>query len=224
MIVAIDGPAGSGKSTVARAAARRLGFAYLDTGAMYRAVTWLAMRRGVPLEDEAGVSRLARDNAITFDRAEGESLATRVLVAGEDVTQAIRTPDVDHAVSIVAREPRVRDAMVAQQRRCAAETPDTVIEGRDIGTVVFPDASLKVYLTASAEERARRRHEEHREAGHGAGEETVLAQLERRDRIDSTRAASPLAIADDAVELDTTGMTPDEVIERVVGLAYERGA
>jgi cytidylate kinase len=222
MIVAIDGPAGSGKSTVARAVARRLGFAYLDTGAMYRAVTWLALHRGVPLDDEAAVRELAGRNAIVFDRMPGEPLAVHVAIAGEDVTHAIRTPEVDAAVSIVAREPGVRQAMVAQQRGAARAAVDCVVEGRDIGTVVFPDAEVKVYLTASAEERARRRHEEQLEAGHGVEEGDVLAQMERRDRIDSTREASPLAAASDAVVIDTTGLSAEQVVERVVALVEER--
>jgi cytidylate kinase len=222
VIVAIDGPAGSGKSTVARALARRLGFAYLDTGAMYRAVTWLALTHEVPLDDAAGLDRIARGARIDFERTPGEPLATRVLADGHDVTDAIRTPEVDAAVSAVASQPAVRDAMVAQQRAAAAHAVDCVVEGRDIGTVVFPDAELKVYLTASAEERARRRHEEQRDAGLGVQADEVLASMRRRDRLDSTRAASPLAAAEDAVVVDTTGMTPDAVVEHVAAMAKER--
>ena len=134
MIVAIDGPAGSGKSTVARGVAARLGFAYLDTGAMYRAVTWLALSRDVPLEDERAVLGLTLAHPVRFERASGEDLAARVMIAGEDVTEAIRTPKVDTTVSIVAREPSVRAAMVEQQRRAATQYQDCVVEGRDIGT------------------------------------------------------------------------------------------
>ncbi len=225
MIVAIDGPAGSGKSTVAKAVARRLGFAYLDTGAMYRAVTWLALHRGVELDDETAVTELADTEPVTFGRAPGEPLATRVEVAGEDATRGIRTPEVDAAVSIVAKLPGVRRAMVAQQRRAAEAARDSVVEGRDIGTVVFPDAAVKVYLTASAEERARRRREQHAEAGHGEeSAQAVLAQLERRDRIDSTREASPLKPASDAVVLDTTGLGVDEVVGRIAALVEQREA
>jgi CMP/dCMP kinase len=225
VIVAIDGPAGSGKSTVAKAVARRLGFAYLDTGAMYRAVTWLALHLGIELDDETGVAELARAHPVAFERSPGEPFATRVEIAGYDVTKAIRTPEVDAAVSIVAKEPEVRAAMVEQQRRAAAAASDCVVEGRDIGTVVFPDASVKVFLTASAEERAKRRHEQHVVAGHGdETEESVLAQLERRDRIDSTREASPLKPAPDAVVLDTTGMDVEQVVDRIVELVREREA
>lgn len=224
MIVAIDGPAGSGKSTVAKAVARRLGFAYLDTGAMYRAVTWLALHTGVAPDDEAAVVDLARRNPVTFTRPAGEPFATQVCIAREDVTRAIRTPEVDAAVSIVAKEPQVRDAMVAQQRASAEEAGDCVVEGRDIGTVVFPDAEVKVFLTASAEERARRRTADHAEAGHAGTEEAVLAQIERRDRIDSTREASPLRPAEGAVELDTTGMSIAEVVDRIAVLVHEREA
>jgi CMP/dCMP kinase len=223
VIVAIDGPAGSGKSTVAKAAARRLGFAYLDTGAMYRAVTWLALHLGIELDDEAAVAELAREHPVRFEHAEGEPLPTRVEIAGHDVTRAVRTPEVDAAVSIVAKEPAVREAMVEQQRRAAEAARDCVVEGRDIGTVVFPDAALKVFLTASPEERAKRRHEQHVAAGHG--DEThaaVLAQLEVRDRIDSTREASPLKPAPDAVVLDTTGMDIEQVVDRIVELVRER--
>lgn len=225
MIVAIDGPAGSGKSTVAKAVAERLGFAYLDTGAMYRAVTWLALHEGVELDDEAGVAELAREHPVRFERPPGSALATHVRIGEAEVTHAVRTPEVDAAVSIVAKEPGVRDAMVAQQRRCARAEHDCVVEGRDIGTVVFPDAAVKVFLTASAEERAKRRHVQHAEAGHGAeSAERVMEQLERRDRIDSTREASPLRPADDADVLDTTGLPIDAVVERIVALVKERSA
>lgn len=222
MIVAIDGPAGSGKSTVAKAVARRLGFAYLDTGAMYRAVTWLALHLGVELDDESAVAELAERHPVTFERAGGEPLATRVEIAGEDVTRPIRTPEVDAAVSIVAKEPGVRRAMVTQQRAAAEVARDVVVEGRDIGTVVFPDAAVKVFLTASADERAKRRREQHAEAGHGeATAEEALARLQARDRIDSTREASPLKSAEDAVVVDTTGLSVDEVVDNIVALVRD---
>ncbi|MDI6900494.1 MAG: (d)CMP kinase [Anaerosomatales bacterium] len=220
MIVAIDGPAASGKSTVARALARRLGFAYLDTGAMYRAVAALALDRGIDLADEAALARLAEGEVITFGHPAGDPVPDTVHIGGTDVTAAIRTPEADAAVSAVARVPGVRAAMVAQQRRLAGAS-DTVVEGRDIGTVVFPDAPVKAYLTASAEERARRRHGELAERGHALEERAVHEGIEARDSADSTRAASPLAVADDAVVVDTTGMSVDEVVERVARLVGE---
>ncbi|MHB1340315.1 MAG: (d)CMP kinase [Coriobacteriia bacterium] len=218
MIVAIDGPAASGKSTVARAVARRLGFRYLDTGAMYRAIGMEAVHRGVSLDDEAALIAVARSSSVTFEHAPGDPIHTAILVNGRDVTLDIRTPGADVAVSPVARIPQVREALVSLQRRLAAEG-DTVVEGRDIGTVVFPDAPVKVYLTATAEERARRRLGDHVAAGHASEIAAVAADIERRDHVDSTRAASPLRAADDAVTVDTTGLTVDEVVERIARLA-----
>jgi CMP/dCMP kinase len=223
MIVAIDGPAGSGKSTVAREVARRLVMRYLDTGAMYRAIALRALREGVSLEDEAALGQLVDRSAISFAYAEGEPLPTRILLDGEDVSEAIRTPEVDGAVSFVARQPAVREAMVVQQRALAREG-DVVVEGRDIGTVVFPDAELKVYLTATPEERARRRTEQQETSGVKADRREVLDAIEQRDRIDSTREHSPLTFADDAIPLDTTLMTQAEVVDQVVELVRERRA
>jgi 3-phosphoshikimate 1-carboxyvinyltransferase len=196
-IIAIDGPAGSGKSTVSRAVAERLGVARLDTGAMYRAVAWAALDRGIDPEDGPAVAAVARDAVIEADRA-------GVRVDGVEVTHAVRTPEVSRAVSAVAANPDVRRTLVEIQRRWAAEHGGGVVEGRDIGTVVFPRAELKVYLTASSAERARRRHDEPAEG------------LARRDRLDSTRAASPLHRAGDARLLDTTGRTVEDVVEEVL--------
>jgi len=217
MIIAIDGPAASGKSTVARALAKRLGFGYLDTGAMYRAVAHRALHVGADLDDEATVSCIARGKEITFAHDDATGLPTRVFIGGEDVTAAIRTPAVDHAVSPVARLPKVREAMVAQQRHLGSEG-DLVVEGRDIGTVVFPRAEVKVFLTASADERARRREIDLTGSGHAIARDAVRDALHRRDTIDSTRAASPLAMADDAYALDTTGLSIDQVVDKVAGL------
>jgi cytidylate kinase len=199
VVVAIDGPAGAGKSTVARAVAERLGFTYLDSGAMYRCVALAALRLG---REPAEVAP-----AITID------LGEHVLLNGEDVSDAIRTPEVSEAASRAAADPVVRDAMVAEQRRLMS-SGDWVAEGRDIGTVVVPDAAVKVFLTASPEERARRRAAEL-----GGDAATVLAEQTLRDERDRTRAVSPLRPADGAVELDTTGLAFDQVVERVVGLA-----
>lgn len=223
MIIAIDGPAGSGKSSVAQAVAGRLGFHYLDTGAMYRAVAYRALSRSVPLDHEPTVAAIAETDAITFGHDAGDPLPSRVFIAGEDVTDAIRTPAVDDAVSPVAKLPLVRSAMVAQQRHIA-EGSRIVVEGRDIGTVVFPEAQLKVYLTASAEERARRRAQQRAASGHAVDEGRVRDAIVRRDAIDSTRKHSPLSAADDAVVLDTTELTFDQVVARIVSLAQERGA
>lgn len=196
LVVAIDGPAGSGKSTVARALARALDWSFLDTGAMYRAVTVEALARGVDVHDAKALAKLAGEVEI--------ATLPRVRVNGRDVEDEIRTEAVNVAVSTVAANPAVRAQMVERQRAFARAQPrGTVVEGRDITTVVFPNATLKVYLTASLEERARRRGEE--------GE----ASLHRRDTADSTRAASPLRQADDALVLDTTGRTVEDVVEEI---------
>lgn len=203
-IIAIDGPAGSGKSTIASRVAARLGLGHLDTGAMYRALTWAVLDRGVDPADGDAVARLAGRTAI--------ELGTRVLVDGEDVTAAIRGPEVSAAVSVVAAHPAVRRDLVRRQRAWVAGHGGAVVEGRDIGSVVFPDAELKVYLTASDVERARRR------AGQdvGMGQHEAAADIARRDQLDSSRTASPLQVADGAVVIDTTGSTVDEVVEEVL--------
>jgi CMP/dCMP kinase len=199
LVIAIDGPAGSGKSTVSRAVAGALGFTYLDSGAMYRAVALAALERGA---EPAAVAPAVRIEV-------GE----RVLLDGHDVTSAIRTPQVSEAASRAAADPAVRAAMVVEQRRLLG-SGDWVAEGRDIGTVVAPDAELKVFLTASPQERARRRAAEL-----GADPETVLAEQTLRDQRDTSRSHSPLKAAPGAVLLDTTGLTLDEVVQRVVDLA-----
>ena len=222
MIVAIDGPAASGKSTVARAIASDLGMAYLDTGAMYRALAVEAQRTGIALDDAGALTRLANESVIRFSHADGSGLPTHVEIDGRDVTRDIRTPEADLAVSPVSAVAGVRTAMVAQQRRISQEQQDTVLEGRDIGTVVFPHADLKIFLTASAEERARRRTIDMERRGADMTYAEVLADLQRRDTYDSSRTASPLVKAEDAVELDTTGMTVSDVVAFVERLAAER--
>jgi CMP/dCMP kinase len=209
-VIAIDGPAGSGKSTVAREVANRLGLDYLDTGAMYRAVAFEAIRRGIDPDDAATVAELARQMEII--------VADRILVNGSDATVEIRSPEVTRAVSSVAANPEVRHELVLRQREWAAAHGGGVVEGRDIGTVVFPLAPLKVYLTASEEERATRRTREMLERDF----DRVAADMARRDRIDSTRTSSPLAVAADAVQLDTTGMDAEEVVDQVMALAATR--
>jgi cytidylate kinase len=209
MVIAIDGPAGAGKSTVARAIAAALGFTYLDSGAMYRCVALAGIERGADLDDADAMGALARSLRIELDDE-------RVELDGRDVSTAIREPRVTEASSRVSVHPPVREAMVARQRQLIA-TGRYVAEGRDIGTVVSPEAPLKVFLTASAEERARRRA-----AQTGEDEAGVLAAQRQRDERDESREHSALRAADDAVELDTTGSDLDEVVERIVELARER--
>jgi cytidylate kinase len=215
LVIAIDGPAGAGKGTLARAVASALGCRHVDTGAMYRAVAWLATRRQVPLDDEAAVAAIAAGAAL--DQQDGV-----VTIDGHDVTRAIRTPDVDQAAARVARLPAVRAALVKRQRALGLDG-GVVMEGRDIGTVVFPDAPLKVYLDASAEERARRRSTDAAHAGSHSGTVAGLkTDMEARDYSDSTRAVAPLAMASDAVYIDTTAMSIEAVVEQVMGLVRER--
>lgn len=221
MIIAIDGPAGSGKSTVAKLVAARLGFHYLDTGAMYRALAVLAMDDGVSLDDDVALRTLAHANPVTFMHDGGSAVATGVSIAGRDVTHAIREPRTDAAVSTVAKLAGVRDAMVAQQRDLA-RVDDVVMEGRDIGTVVFPDAEVKIFLTASEEERARRRAAQQGERGHASDAAEVLRALQQRDAADSTRKVAPLVAAADAIQLDTTGLTIDEVVGAIARIVQER--
>ena len=221
MIIAIDGPAGSGKSTIAKQVARMLGFHYLDTGAMYRCIANYAIENGIAFDDAAALEAVARDIPVVFEHEAGSPVATGVSFGGVDVTDAIRTPAVDKAVSPVSAVPEVRAALVEQQRRIAAHD-DIVMEGRDIGTVVFPHADLKIFLTASPEERARRRALQNAERGFGDTDPSVILEaLIARDKADSTRAASPLKPAADAHELDTTHMSIDEVCDAIVKMARE---
>jgi CMP/dCMP kinase len=207
VIVAIDGPAGAGKSSVARALATRLGFRYLDTGAMYRALTWLAQQRGIALDDVPALAELARENPVEFDAGEGVS------IAGHDVTALIREPAIDSAVPIVARHDEVREVM-RERQRTLGEQGDSVIEGRDIGVVVVPNAELKVWLVADPQVRAERRHAER----DGLTVDTLADEMRRRDERDAANTHR----APDAVEVDTTLLSLDQVIDRIEGLLRER--
>jgi len=215
LVVAVDGPSGAGKGTVARAAARALGYRHIDTGAMYRAVAWRARESGVALDARDDVAVLAAD--AVFELREG-----LIAIDGHDVTAAIRTPDMDKAAALVARNAAVRDVLVARQRALGAEG-GVVMEGRDIGTVVFPQAEVKVYLDASPEERARRRAAD---PAHTSGRTSDVAHvaedLAARDKSDSTRSVAPLMKADDAVYIDTTGVPVEDVVARVLALVRDR--
>jgi CMP/dCMP kinase len=217
--IAIDGPVACGKSAVGMLVARRLGFRFLDTGLMYRAFTWYVLERGVDPENETAVTDLAKDFKMEVAAATpGSEESSRVAIDGKDVTDVLVRPDVENAVSLVSRLPEVREAMVRVQREIA-ESGAIVVAGRDIGTVVMPDADLKVYLDASRLERARRRYEQARLRGQSITLKSVLDELERRDGIDSSRENSPLRPADDAQILPTDGLNPDQVVERILALA-----
>ena len=227
MIIAIDGPAGSGKSTIAREVARRFGFAKLDTGAMYRSVALAALRRGVDLDDADAVAALARGLSITFGSECHGNVS--VFVDGEDVSEAIRTPEVDRNVSAAAANAGVRAAMLTPQR-LFAEGRDVVAEGRDIGSVVFPSAELKVFLTADPRERARRRVlQRHQNDAQPLTSEQLEAEvdetldaLKQRDKLDSSREVAPLVPAEDAVHVDSTAHTIDEVVRIIEDLINQR--
>lgn len=210
LIIAIDGPSGAGKGTVSKQVARELGYRHIDTGAMYRAVAWKAVHDEVALSDEDAVSALAASAVLEC----GEGV---VRIDSHEVSQAIRTPEIDRAAAAVARLPRVRDVLVGRQRRLGANG-GVVMEGRDIGSVVFPDAAVKIYLDASPEERARRRAADPVHTGGQAGQAAVAASIEARDRSDSTRAVSPLTLAPGAVFIDTTHLSIAAVVERVLNL------
>src|SRR5688572_6810721 len=216
-IIAIDGPSGAGKGTVARGVATRLGYRHVDTGAMYRAVAWKALHEGIDIGDERAVAALGE--RATFDLEGG-----RAVIDGHDVARLIRTPEIDKAAAAVARHPAVRAALVRRQRKMGQDG-GIVMEGRDIGTVVFPDADVKIFLTASPEERARRRASD---PAHAASQQAILAEiataLAERDRSDSTRAASPLAQASDALQIDTTTMPIDAVIDEILAVVERRNA
>jgi cytidylate kinase len=223
-VIAIDGPAAAGKTTVGSRVAERLGWTFLDTGVLYRALAWLAAERGVALDDDARLASLARDLNVHVTRpSRADGRQADVVLDARDVTWEIRAPAVDRAVSAVAALPGVRAALIPAQRRAAAHSPAVVV-GRDIGTVIFPDAALKVYLDAGLSERARRRAAEFAARGEAPDEAAVEADLLRRDELDSDRAYAPLTVASDAVRIATEGRTIEEVVEAVLALWRTRAA
>lgn len=212
MVIAIDGPSGAGKSTAARLLAKRLGYTYIDTGAMYRAVAWKAMQEGVPLSDEVGLSGLCAEMEISL-AADGDLL--RINVDGRDVSADIRTPEMGMAASFVSKHQGVRAALLRVQRRLGA-MGGVVMDGRDIGTVVFPDANIKFYLDAGVDERARRRHKELVAAGHNVDLPRIAREIVERDRQDMARYIAPLRPAPDAVYIDSSSMSVEEVVEKML--------
>ncbi len=219
MIVAIDGPSGAGKSSVAKAVAHKLGFNCLDTGAMYRAIAWRAVQDGIAFDDKEALGALAQNYEISFGHKPNDPLPTSVFIGDDEVSEAIRTAEIDRAVSPVSAVPLVREALVEQQRRIG-KMGNYVVEGRDIGTTVFPQAELKIFLTASDEERACRRVRQNLDRGVGSIDyEEVLEDLRQRDKRDSSRETSPLRPADDAISIDSTGRTIEDIIEEICDLA-----
>jgi cytidylate kinase len=216
LVIAIDGTAGAGKSTVARLVAEKLGYLYINTGAMYRAFTWRALQEGVDLEDEDALVKLAKNCEISF-----EDNGSRVILNGLDVSQQIRFPEVDRSISTVVKFPRLREIMV-QQQRLIGRKGKIVSEGRDVTTVVFPDADVKIYLDASLGERSRRRHRELEERGHRLDLRQVKEDTAKRDTADKTREHGPLRVAPGAVLVDTTDMTIEQVVEKIVVIAEGR--
>lgn len=221
MIIALDGPAGSGKSSVAKQVASALGFHYLDTGAMYRACAVLALKKGFSVESENEVRELAEGCRIDFAYDEGTALPSKIFIDGHEVTEQIRTPEIDAAVSPVSKHKAVRDAMVAKQRELSSEG-NYVVEGRDIGTVVFPQAELKIFMTASPEVRAKRRSLQNEQSGLPSEYEKIYRGILARDEADTQRTVSPLRPADDAIILDTSNLSQQEVLDIIIELACER--
>lgn len=221
-IIAIDGPAASGKSTVGQRLAERFGYLYFDTGVLYRAVTWAALREGVPVDDEEGIVQLADEAHVDVQPPSADDgRAYDVYLDGEDVTWAIRRPEVDATVSVVSAYPGVREVLGAQQRRIGLRGR-VVMVGRDIGTVVLPEAEVKIYLDASVEERARRRYEELTARGEDASLEAIAQSMRKRDRLDSSREVAPLKPAEDAVIINTDNLSIAEVMKRVERLVAEK--
>ncbi len=217
IIIAIDGPAGSGKSTTARLVAQKLGYTYIDTGAMYRALTLKVIESGIDPKDENSIVDIAEKTKIDLLYQDGN---LKVILDDKDVTEKIRTPEVTSLVSVVSAHPKVREVMVKKQRELGKDG-GVVMDGRDIGTVVFPEADLKIFMKADIKERARRRQKEMQTQGFNVDIEELMKEIEERDKLDSTREVAPLKKASDAIEIDTTNLTIDEQVEIVLKLAYE---
>jgi cytidylate kinase len=217
IIIAIDGPAGSGKSTTARLVAQKLGYTYIDTGAMYRALTLKVIESNIDPNDEDSIVKLAENTRIDLIYENGN---LKVILDNRDVSDKIRTPEVTSLVSVVSAHPKVRDIMVKKQRELGKDG-GVVIDGRDIGTVVFPNADLKIFMTADVKERAKRRQKELKTQGFEIEIEKLIKEIEERDEFDSNREISPLKKADDAIEIDTTNLTIEEQVELVLKKAYE---
>ncbi|MDA1475340.1 (d)CMP kinase [Bacillus changyiensis] len=217
--IAIDGPAAAGKSTVAKIVAQKKSYVYIDTGAMYRAITYLALKKGVDPADEQGLTALLKDSNIDLlVSAEGKQ---KVYIGGEDVTEAIRTDDVSNQVSLVAKHRGIREEMTRRQQQLA-QKGGVVMDGRDIGTHVLPGAEVKIFLLASVEERAKRRFEENIKKGYNVNYETLAEEIRRRDKLDSEREISPLKKADDALEIDTTSLSIEEVAEKILQVVDQK--
>jgi cytidylate kinase len=217
-VIAIDGPSGAGKSTITKLLAERLGYLHIDTGAMFRSIALAVKRAGIPLDDEAGLARISRGVAITFERNDG---SCRVLANGEDVTAAIRTPEISQLTSLVSSKKVVRDLLLTLQRELGRDG-GVILEGRDIGTVVFPDAEVKFFLSASAEERGRRRFLELQAKGESITLTETIAAVVKRDEQDAQREHAPLCKADDAIAVDSTGLSIEEVLARMEQIVRDR--
>lgn len=213
--IAIDGPAAAGKSTVAKIIAKKLSYVYIDTGAMYRTITYAALEQGIDIENEEKLMRIIKDIAISFQHGDNAQL---VFLNGKDVSEVIRTPEVTNRVSIVARHRLVREEMVRRQQ-ALSEKGGVVMDGRDIGTQVLPNAEVKIFMLASVEERAERRHLENTQKGFPSNLEKLKEEIALRDKLDSEREVSPLKKADDAIELDTTSLSIEEVVQKIMDIA-----
>ncbi|ARI77234.1 (d)CMP kinase [Halobacillus mangrovi] len=218
MTIAIDGPAAAGKSTVAKKVAEKLSIIYVDTGAMYRALTWKAIQENVTLEDETALTELLKNTELKLVQS---PMGQKVVLNGDDVSEAIRTNEVTNQVSIVAKHKSVREEMVKRQQELVEEQ-GVVMDGRDIGTHVLPNADVKIFMIASVEERAERRHKENKQKGYESNLEEIKSDIRKRDEIDSNRKTAPLVKAEDAIEVDTTSLSIEEVVDKIIAIVKEK--